>query len=91
MKLSLTALGALLSFALWSVALAHGDVKCDPIPKAEWQTQMSLQNKLADQGWRVRQIKVENGCYEVYGFDEKGAKVEVFFNPKTFERVEPKR
>jgi hypothetical protein len=35
----------------------------------------------------VRQVKNFNGCYEVYGFDEKNERAEVFFDPKTFEKV----
>jgi hypothetical protein len=69
-------------------ALAHGDVRCTT-PKAEWQPQMALQTKLVGEGWKVRKVQVENGCYEVYGFDAKGARVEAFFDPKTFERVMP--
>ncbi len=37
----------------------------------------------------MRQVKTYNGCYEVYGLDDKGAQVEAFFHPKTFERVQP--
>lgn len=84
-----TVTAALVSLAGAS-AFAHGDVKCEAIPKAEWKPQMELQSKLLGEGWmKVRQVKVENGCYEVYGIDDKGAKAEIFFNPKTFERVEP--
>ncbi|MEP7156019.1 MAG: PepSY domain-containing protein [Betaproteobacteria bacterium] len=68
-------------------AAAHGDVKCDSLPKSEWKKQIDLQKKLTDEGWKVRQVKTENNCYEVYGFDEKGNRVEAFFHPKTFERV----
>jgi hypothetical protein len=68
-------------------AVAHGDVRCDE-PKAEWRPQMELQKKLKSEGWKIRMIKTENGCYEVYGFDAKKTRVEAFFNPKTFERVE---
>ena len=32
-------------------------------------------------------MKITNGCYEVYGKNEKGGNVEVFFHPKTFELV----
>lgn len=71
-------------------AWAHGDVACPAVPKEEWKPQMELQRKLTDAGWRVRQVKVWNTCYEVYGFDAKGERVEAFFNPKTFERIEPK-
>lgn len=74
-------------FALASAgALAHGDFKCD-VPKAEWQPQMELQRKLTAEGWKVRQVKVDNGCYEVYGFDNNGKRIEIYFNPKTFEKV----
>jgi hypothetical protein len=67
-------------------ALAHEE-RCEPIPKAEWKPQAELEKKLTDSGWKVKRVKIENGCYEVYGFDEKGAKAEVFFHPKTLERV----
>lgn len=77
-----------LSLIAAGAAQAHGDVKCDT-PKSEWRGQMELQSKLVNEGWKVRKVKVENGCYEVYGFDPKGQKAEVFFNPKTFEQVFP--
>jgi hypothetical protein len=81
---------ALLFACLAGSAFAHGDVECPKIPKEEWKPQMELQRKLSGEGWRVRQVKEFNGCYEVYGFDAKGERVEVFFNPKTFERILPK-
>lgn len=77
------------ALAASSAALAHGDVACPNEPKAEWRPQMELQRQLVDKGWRVRQVKTFSTCYEVYGFDDKGARVEAFFNPKTFERIEP--
>jgi hypothetical protein len=85
MKPILTLTSLVLCMAAGS-AYAHGDFKCD-VPKAEWKPQMELQRKLTGEGWRVRQVKVDNGCYEVYGFDEKGNRMEVYFNPKTFEKV----
>jgi hypothetical protein len=78
---------ALLSLAAAGSALAHGEFKCE-VPKSEWRKQTELQQKLLADGWKkVRQVKTENGCYEVYGFDEKNERAEVFFNPKTFEKV----
>jgi hypothetical protein len=72
-------------------ALADGNFKCD-VPKAEWRKQTELKQKLEADGWKkVRQVKVENGCYEVYGFDENNKRAEVFFNPKTFEKVGEER
>jgi hypothetical protein len=71
-------------------AWAHGEVACPQTPQATWRPQMELQRKLVGEGWRVRQVKTFSTCYEVYGFDEKGDRVEAFFNPTTFERIQPK-
>ena len=70
-----------------TAASAHGNVACPAMPKEEKKPQMELQKKLEAEGWKVRQVKNYNGCYEVYGFDAQGKKAEAFFNPKTFERV----
>ena len=90
MKTALFSITAVLVLAFTAGAQAHGSIKCEPVPKAEMKPQADLQKDLTDQGWRVRKVKDYRGCYEVYGFDDKGAKVEAFFDPKTFERVEPK-
>ena len=81
---------AALALAFTAGAQAHGSVKCEPVAKADMQPHAALQKDLTDKGWRVRRVKNYNGCYEVYGFDDKGAKVEAFFDPKTLDRVEPK-
>ncbi|MET0335602.1 MAG: PepSY domain-containing protein [Rhizobacter sp.] len=88
MKITQLLCASLLALAA-GAASAHGDVKCET-PKAEWKPQMELQAKLKNEGWRVRKVQVFNGCYEVYGFDAKGERTEAFFDPKTFERIEPK-
>ena len=67
----------------------HDTVRCKGIAKEDMKPQMELQRKLTSEGWKVRQVKNFNGCYEVYGFDDKGQRTEAFFNPKTFERVMP--
>lgn len=83
MKRLLTLFATTLAFN----AFAQHAEKCEPIPKAEWRPKAELERKLTTQGWKVNRIKVENGCYEVYGRNEKNAKVETFFHPKTLEVV----
>jgi hypothetical protein len=46
---------------------------------------------LTAKGWKVRQIKVDGGCYEVYALDDKGARVEAYFDPRTLEPVPTKK
>jgi hypothetical protein len=76
---------ALLSAMLASPVLAE-ESRCD-VPKAEWQPQKALQDKLEAEGWKVKQIKEDGGCYEVYGFNAKGERQEAYFHPKTLEFV----
>lgn len=71
-------------------AAAHGDIKCPVIPKAEWRSHTELERKLSAEGWVVRRMVATDTCYEVYAKDPQGKRIEAFFNPKTFERVEEK-
>lgn len=75
---------ALLAF---SAAHAQHAEKCEPVPKAEWKPQAELERKLTAQGWKISRVKITNGCYEVYGRDEKSRKVETFFHPRTLDVV----
>lgn len=71
-------------------ALAHGNVNCPKSPKAEWKPHTELQEKLTKEGWTVRRMEKTDTCYEVYGKDPQGKRVEAFFDPKTLDRVEEK-
>ncbi len=90
MKRYLLTLAAVAALAAAGTAVAQHAEKCEPIPKEEWKPQAELERKLADQGWKISRVKITNGCYEVYGRDEKNNKVETFFHPKTFEVVTAK-
>lgn len=57
------------------------------VPKADWQSETALRQKLENEGWKINRIKVDDGCYEVYGFDGKGQRAETYFDPKSFEIV----
>lgn len=76
---------AISSFAL-ATSLAHAADKCT-VPMADWKPRADLEAKLKEQGWNVRTIKTEDGCYEAYAIDEKGNRVEAYFDPKTLEPV----
>ena len=57
------------------------------VPKAEWQPEHALRQKLENEGWKINRIKIDDGCYEVYGTDGKGQRAETYFDPKSFEVV----
>lgn len=80
------ALGLLTATASQATGLAT----CESGPKSGWQPQAKLQEKLEAEGWKVRKIKEDGGCYEVYGLDKDGKRVEVYFHPVTFAPVPTK-
>ncbi len=52
-------------------------------PKDKWMKQADFQKSIEAQGYKVKKIKMENGCYELYGHDKDGNRVELFFDPVT--------
>lgn len=88
MKSIATRLAPLVFVFAASSAWADGEGNCPPIPKNEWKPTAELIKKLTEDGWKIRRVESTPKCYEVYGVDPQGKRVEAFFNPKTFERVE---
>ncbi len=71
-------------------ANATGLATCDSGPRSGWQPQEKLEKQLTEGGWKVRRIKEDGGCYEVYALNDKGQRVEAYFHPVTFEPVPTK-
>ena len=69
-------------------ALADDD--CDD-PVASWQPRENLREKLEAEGWTVRRIKVDDGCYEVKGRDSNGVNAEASFAPASLMMMEWER
>lgn len=74
---------AALALSLGFAGAALAGEKCTA-PETSWQPQEALKQKLEGEGWKISRMKVEDGCYEVYAIDDKGKKVEAFFDPQTF-------
>ena len=81
---------ALAALTLSAPAFATGLATCDSGPKSGWQPQEKLEKLLVDQGWKVRRIKEDGGCWEVYALDAKGDRVEAYFHPVTLAPVPTK-
>jgi hypothetical protein len=67
-------------------AAATGKMTCDA-PQAQWKSLAKLEASLEKQGWQVRKSKVDGGCYEVYGTDPQGNRVEAYFHPVSFKKL----
>ena len=68
-------------------AAATGLMTCDSGDQTNWQSQQSLETAMLDAGWKVRRIKVDGGCYEVYGTTPEGQRVEAYYDPVTLEKL----
>jgi hypothetical protein len=74
-----------------TLAQATGLATCDSGARETWQPQEKLEKQLTEKGWKIRRVKEDGGCYEVYAFDEKGERVEAYFHPKTLALVPTSR
>ncbi|SIQ04359.1 Peptidase propeptide and YPEB domain-containing protein [Paracoccus thiocyanatus] len=72
-----------LTAALIALAMPAAAYDCH-VSMEKWRPVDELKTRLKSQGWVVHNVTVDDGCYEVYGKDESGRRVEVVFHPTTF-------
>ena len=73
-------------------ASAFAGPECTKAPKSEWMSEAAMKQKIAEQGYIVDKFKTTDGnCYEIYGKDKDGKKVEIYFSPIDGSVVKEKR
>jgi len=76
-------------FIIAAVLLATGSAalaepRCTSEPKGKWISESDMKAKIASLGYQTKVFKVTKGnCYEIYGFDKAGKRVEIYFDPVT--------
>ena len=71
---------------------ANAEPKCTTEPKDKWISESDMKSKITSLGYQTRVFKVTKGnCYEIYGRDKAGKRVEIYFNPVTGQIVEEHR
>ena len=58
------------------------------VPMAEWQPREAVSQFGTAEGWDVRRIRIDDGCYEIDGRDAQGRAIEVKLHPGTLQIVE---
>lgn len=62
---------------------------CTSEPKDKWLSESAMKAKIATLGYNYKVFKVTTGnCYEIYGQDKAGQRIEVYFHPMTGALVE---
>ncbi len=92
--LMIAVIAASAAFAAPAFAAEHDTAaaaeSCGNAPRAEWKSENDIRQSAEGLGYKVRSIKVEDGCYEIYAFNSAGARVEAYLNPVSGELVREK-
>ena len=81
----------ILTILAFLTALPAGAALADDdcfVPMADWQPREAVAEFAIAQGWGVRRIKIDDGCYEIDGRDAQGRAIEVKLHPGTLQIVE---
>ena len=82
---------ALLALAMGLATLpTWADDECDA-SVARWQSREAVRQMATQQGWDVQRLKIDDGCYEVYGKDAQGRSFKAKVDPETLRVVKMKR
>jgi hypothetical protein len=71
----------LAAVAASKAAFAKAD--CTAHPKSEWIKESDARAQLEAQGYKIKKFKVDGNCYEIYGHNKDGKKVEIYYDTKT--------
>lgn len=67
--------------AAFASSAAFASAECPAQPKDKWQKEADFQKQLTAQGYQIKKFKVSGNCYEIYGKNKQGQKVEIYFDP----------
>lgn len=70
-----------LSLFLFSALPALAKKDCTDQPKEKWMQEADFKKKVEADGYKIKKFKQPGNCYEIYGWNKDGQKVEVYFNP----------
>ncbi len=77
-------------FAFSVVTSAFAKTECTKEDPSKWKNQDAFKKEL-EADYKIKVFKVTKGnCYEIYGWNKAGKKVEIYFNPVSGEKVKEK-
>lgn len=81
--LNILTAAAVVLVALTAAARASEDESCTKAPREQWMSVELLKGKLAEQGYTVDKIKIEDSCAEAKVRDKDGKSGELYVDPAT--------
>ncbi|QNH06619.1 PepSY domain-containing protein [Ectopseudomonas composti] len=84
--LARTTLGSLL---MLGAAPLLADTDCARPDRSAWMPESQFREQMKHQGVQITKFRITPGhCYEIYGFDAAGRKLEVYYDPVDARPVE---
>lgn len=71
----------LTSLVLLTGLSAFAKKDCTDKPKDAWMSEADFKKKVEAEGYTIKKFKQPGSCYEIYGTNKEGKKVEIYFNP----------
>ncbi len=70
---------------------ALAGASCPAYPKAQWMKESDARARLEQAGYKIKVFKVSGNCYELYGYDKAGKKVEIYYDAKTMQVIKEEK
>jgi hypothetical protein len=64
-----------------ATGVAFAKKNCTDEPQEKWMKEEDFKKKVEAEGYQIRKFKQPGTCYEIYGKNKDGKKVEIYFNP----------
>lgn len=72
---------ALVLGLLTMTVAAQAKKDCTSEPKSKWMSEADFKKKVEAEGYKISKFKQPGTCYEIYGTNKDGKKVEIYFSP----------
>lgn len=70
------------TFVLTLAGTAFAKKVCTDQPKDKWMSEEAFKQKATTElGYKIKKFKTPGSCYEIYGWNKDGQKIETYFNP----------
>jgi hypothetical protein len=80
--------GLIVIASLLTGSAALAGPECTKEPSSKWLPQEEMRGKILNAGFKIDVLKTTQGnCYEIYGRNPAGKRVEVYYHPITGEVV----
>lgn len=76
-----------LALALVAATAAQAEESCNQ-PVGNWKSRDAVHAMASERGWTLKRIKIDDGCYEIYGTDQDGRRFEAKIDPVTLDVIE---